>query len=156
MVQPGGVGDGEPHLIDDLAIAAAIGNIHEVMRMVEQRYEEPVCHCAIVTSLLDNGADINQQFIGFSLLQATIWKNEMALFDLLLEREADPPIVDSRGYNILAYASVKRQVDACLIFLQTKTETRNPRRWKKYEQLVRTHLLHRYSTLTVRPLHWRA
>ena len=135
MEQPGGVVGGEPHLIEDLALAAIMGDIHEVRRLEEQhpglvdaRDHDGItairtaCMATkheIVAYLLDKGADINQQDEGFSLLQEVLWKNDMALFNLLLERGPSLLMVDSGGYNILlAYSSAKRQVDAVVALLE--------------------------------------
>ena len=133
MQQPGGVGAGELHLIGYLISAAFRGDLYEVRRLVEHRpglvdaRDRHGCtalraaclrgYCEVVTYLLDQGADINEKVEGISLLYSALCCNSMAVFNLLLERGADPLMVDDDGYNILTIVSSGGNVNAMATLL---------------------------------------
>ena len=134
MQAPGGVGDGQARLIQELATAAFVGNMQKVRQMVEQHpwllhardargdtVLVKACmngSCETATYLLDKGADINQPEEVSRLLSKAVLGNHMAVFNLLLERGANPLVVDPNGYNILAAACVLGNVDAVTAVLK--------------------------------------
>ena len=131
MEQPGGVGYGQSHLIGDLTFAAMMGNMQRVRQIVEQHPEiidatdahgdtalRKACrngHREIMAYLLDKGANINQYNGVTSLFLEVLWKNDMAVLNVLLERD-----VNLGGFNILAFASANGDVDAVTAMLKLK------------------------------------
>ena len=104
--QGGVVAVDELDLIEGLFGAARTGKMQEVGQILHRRpwlvhardaYDttalREAClngHREIVTYLLDKGANVNQQVEGISLLQDALRVDDMALFNLLLKRGADP------------------------------------------------------------------
>ena len=132
----GGIGDGQPQLIKAVMYAAMAGNMQMVRQMVEQcpwllhtrdDYGNTVLQtacirgsCDMVGYLLDQGAGINLTEDRVPLLVHALCDDNMALFKVLLERGANPLLLDSTGYNILVAASAKGKVDAVTALLKLK------------------------------------